>query len=129
MRTRTLAGVVAALAIVTWVQTSSGQVFPTPTAGSGVVAVTGRVDVGNVVPVDAAQRGEWRVAVTNSPTVAAVPLPFLKTGARVLVTWPGGAEETIQVLQLGGGGWVGIANGPRRRWINLDGARTVDEIP
>ena len=129
MRMRTLAGVVAALTIVTWVQTFSGQVYPAPTAGSGVVAVTGKVDVGNVVPVTAAQHGEWRVTVANSPTVAAAPLPFLKAGARVLVTWPVGAEETIHVLQLGGGGWVRTESGGRRRWVNLDVARTIDEIP
>ena len=118
MRTKAVAAAAAAVAILAWVQTSNGQVFPAPTAGSGVVQVTGKVDVGNVVPVDAGQRGEWRVAVTTMPPTAVAPASFLKSGASYAVTWADGAQENVRVLQLGGAGWARIEHPTRRRWVN-----------
>jgi hypothetical protein len=135
VRKQSAIGLLLGVAVLLWVRTSDGQVFPVPTAGSGTVTVTGKVDISNVVPVDAAQRGEWRVAVANAPdvrvantpTVAVAPLPFVKVGGRLVVSWPGGEGETIRVLQLGGGGWVRVESSGRRRWMNLDDARFVDE--
>lgn len=129
MRTKAVAAAAVAVAILAWVQRSNGQVYPAPTPGSGVVKVTGKVDVGNVVPVDAAQRGEWRVAVTNTPTVAAVPLSFLKAGGTYAVTWADGAQEKVRVLQLAGAGWARVDQDARRRWVNFDRARAIDELP
>jgi hypothetical protein len=129
MRMKAVAGAVAAVAILAWVQTSNGQVFPAPTAGSGIVQVTGKVDVANVVPVDAAQRGEWRVSVSNTPAVSAVPFAFLKAGATYGVTWADGAQENVRVLQLGGAGWARVEHQTRRRWVNLELARAIDEPP
>ena len=129
MRMKAVAAALAALAILTWVQIPSGQVYPAPTPGTGVVRVTGKVDVGNIVPVEAAQRGEWRVSVANTPAVAAVPVSFLKSGSSYAVTWTDGSQETVRLLQLGGGGWVRVEHDSRRRWLNLDAARAIDEMP
>jgi hypothetical protein len=135
VRKKAAIGLVIGIAVLLWVRVSDGQVFPTPTPGTGSVTVSGKVDVGNVVPVDAAQRGDWRVAVanapdvrvTNVPTVALAPLPFLKVGGRFVVGWPAGEPETVRVVQLASGGWVRVESSGRRRWINLDAARFVDE--
>lgn len=117
---------------------SAGQdVRPTPGPGTGVVTVTGTVDVGN--PVRATQDGEWHVAVvktadvrvTNTPTVTIAPLDFLKPGARYSVIWPAGRTETITVVQGGIGGWAQVefnAPGGRRRWVNLAGAEAIEEL-
>ena len=129
MGMKAVAAAAAAVAILMWVQTSSGQVYPAPTPGTGVVQVTGKVNVGNVVAVDAAQRGDWRVSVMNTPAVAPVPLSFLKPGSSYAVTWADGAQQNIRVLQLGGAGWARIEHDSRRRWVNLDGARAIDELP
>jgi hypothetical protein len=123
-------------ALLVWVGASNGQVFPAPTAGSGVVTVTGKVDVDNVVQVAAAQRGEWRVAVanvpdvrvSNTPTVAPAALPFVRAGVRLVVTWPTGDRETIRIVQPAGGGWARVESTGGVRWLNLEGARAVDEV-
>lgn len=130
MRTNAVAAAaVVVVAILAWGQASNGQVYPAPTPGSGVVQVTGKVNVGNIVPVDAAQRGEWRVSVANTPAVAPVPLSFLKSGSTYAVTWADGARENVRVLQLGGAGWARIEHATLRRWVNLDLARAIDELP
>ena len=129
MRMNVVAAAAVAVAILAWVQTSNGQVYPAPTPGSGVVQVTGKVNIGNIVPVEAAQRGDWRVSVTNTPAVAAAPLSFLKTGSSYAVTWADGAHEKVRVLQLGGAGWARVEDAARRRWVNLDLARAIDELP
>jgi hypothetical protein len=129
MSMKAVAAAAAAVVMLMWVQTSNGQVYPAPTPGSGVVQVTGKVDVGNIVPVDAAQRGDWRVSVTNTPAVAPVPLSFLKSGGTYAVTWADGARENVRVLQLGGAGWARIEHDRLRRWVNLDLARAIDELP
>lgn len=141
MRTRMIAVAVMATGAILWVRLSSGQeVRSNPGPGSGIVRVTGSVDVGNTPLVDAAQRGDWKVAVanapdvrvTNTPTVAAAPPDFLKSGRRYQVTWPSGQREEIAVAQIGSGGWARIEPGSadgRRRWVNLAGAQAVEELP
>ncbi len=123
--------VVGALALVAAVR---AQVQPVPGPGSGVVTVTGRVEVADGM-IRAVQTGDWKVLlanapdvhVVNTPTVARAALPFLKQRARVAVTWPDGTTETVHIAQLGGGGWVQDSSGARTRWINLDGARYVED--
>jgi hypothetical protein len=113
--------------------TARGQVQSVPGPGSGVVTVTGRVEVVDGV-VRSSQNGDWKVTlanvpdvrVVNTPTVAQAPLSFLKTGTTLTVTWQDGSRETIRVGQLGGGGWVRSETPGRRAWMNLDAARAVE---
>jgi hypothetical protein len=110
------------------------QVQPMPGPGSGVVMVTGRVEVADGM-VRASQNGEWKVLianapdvrVVNTPAVAHAPLPFLRVGARIAITWQDGTREPAQISQLGGGGWI-LADGTSRpRWLNLSSARSVED--
>jgi hypothetical protein len=110
------------------------QVQPVPGAGSGVVTVTGRVEVADGM-VRASQNGEWKVLIANAPdvrvvntaTVANAPLPFLRVGARVAITWQDGSREPVQISQLGGGAWI-LADGTSRpRWLNLSSARSIED--
>jgi hypothetical protein len=136
MRKTAIAVAVAALAIAAGALSipASGQVQSAPGPGSGVVSVTGRVEVADGM-IRASQLGDWRILVANAPdvrvvntaTVARAPLPFLKQGARVLVTWQDGSTETVRLGQLAGGGWAQTETAGRTRWLNLDGARYVEE--
>jgi len=117
-----------------WGLPARGQVQPVPGPGSGVVTVVGRVEVADGL-IQARQSGDWKVAIANAPdvrvanipTVALAPLPFLKVGARLEVSWPDNTTATIRVVQLGGGGWC-LIEGQRPQWINLSLARSVSDV-
>jgi hypothetical protein len=124
----TVAGLAIALGL-----TARGQVQTVPGPGSGVVTVTGRVEVVDGM-VRSSQNGDWRVTLANVPDVRVVntssvmlaPLPFLKQGTRLKVTWPDGTIDTIRVGQLGSGGWVFDDGAGRSMWVNLGLARSVE---
>jgi hypothetical protein len=128
MRTQAAIVVVIVAAASVWARSSSGQVQAVPGPGTGVVNVRGAVDIANVPVVEAVQRGEWRVAVTN-PSVVLAPHPFLRLGGRYDVTWPVGEKETIVVGQTGPGGWVRVDTPGKHRWINLDLTKSIEELP
>ena len=82
--------------------------------------------------VKAVQAGDWSVSLANTPNVrvaATAPLPFVQLGRRYRITWLAGESEDFIVRGFGSGGWVS-AEGPggRRRWINLDQARAVEDL-
>ena len=113
---------------------ASSQVQQVPGPGSGVVSVVGRVEVADGL-IQARQSGDWKVLVANTPdvrvvntpTVVPAPLPFLKAGVRLQVTWADGSTATIRVVQPGGGGWC-LTEGQRPAWVNLNLARSVEEV-
>jgi hypothetical protein len=123
--------VVGTLALVRAV---TAQVQPVPGPGSGVVTVTGKVEVTDGT-IRAVQVGDWRVVVANAPdvrvvntpAVAAAAWPFLKQGSEIAVGWPDGTIDTIRIARLGGGGWVQGSSAGRTRWFNLDVAKYVQE--
>ena len=100
------------------------EMSPRPGPGSGIMDVRGSVNVANTPNVRAAQEGDWRVAVANTPSVRVSSPPFLKTGARYVITWTDGSSETVGVASLGGDGWIEVEGA--RRWVNLSAARAVD---
>ena len=126
MRTRLAVGTLIAVGALLWVRSSSGQVQSAPGFGPGVVTVTGTVDIGNVPAVNAVQRGDWKVAVSELPEVTMAPLPFLRVGRAYKITWPVGEIQTITVHATGPGGWV-ATDANRRLWLNLAGARSVED--
>ena len=126
MRTRLAIGALIAVGALLCVRSSSGQVQPVPGPGTGVVTVTGTVDVGNVPAVNAVQRGDWKVTVENLPSVTLAPLPFLKVGRTYRITWPSGQTQTVTVRQTGPHGWV-ATDATQRSWVNLAGAQQVEE--
>ena len=137
MRTKIGAGFLTAVAALCWARSTDGQVQSVPGPGSGIVTVQGEVDIRRLPPIDASQRGDWKVSlanvpdvrVVNTPMVTAAPLAFLKVGGRYAVTWPAGDRETIGVAEFGSGGWLRAAGEGRRRWLNLAAAKTIEEIP
>jgi uncharacterized protein (DUF58 family) len=136
MRTTTgsalVVGVAAVVCVLVMKPSNAAQVNvqPVPGPGSGVVTVTGKVEISNVPDVGASQRGDWKadVRVTNTPTVALESLPFLKPGSRYEVTWANGDKETVRVVQAAPGGWARVESSARTRWVNLTVARSVDEM-
>jgi hypothetical protein len=134
MRKAFVTAVVIGVIALAWEFSARGQVQPVPGPGSGVVTVTGRVEIADGM-IQARQNGDWRVAVANvpdvrvvnTPTVTRAPLPFVKAGAKLQVTWPEGSVENVRVTQPAGGGWCLIDSNGRARWVNLDLARYVDE--
>ena len=134
MRNAVVTSMAVAVVAIALGLTARGQVQPVPGPGSGVVTVTGRVEVVDGM-VRSSQNGDWKVQIANVPnvrvvdiaTVTRAALPFLKTGARVTVMWQDGTQETIRIGQLGSGGWVFDDSTSRRRWLNLDGARSVED--
>ena len=126
MRTRLAVGTLIAACALLLVRSSSGQVQPVPGPGTGVVTVTGTVDIGNAPAVNAVQQGNWKVAVGELPAVTMAPLPFLKEGRTYRITWPVGETQTITVHNTGPGGWV-ATDATQRSWLNLSGARSVEE--
>jgi len=134
MRNAVITSVVASAAAVALAVAARAQVQTVPGPGSGIVTVTGRVEVADGV-IHAVQNGEWRVLVANAPdvrvvntpTVAQAPLPFLKVGALITITWPDGTREPVAISQLGGGAWIRVEGRPQGRWINLSAARSVDD--
>ena len=133
MRNAVVTSLAVAGVAVTLGLTARGQVQTVPGPGSGIVTVTGRVEVVDGV-VRSIQSGDWKVTLANIPdvrvvntaTVAAAPLPFLKTGTRITLTWQDGSRETVRVGQLGGGGWVLDDSAGRNQWVNLGAARSVE---
>ncbi|HEY7499229.1 MAG TPA: hypothetical protein VH740_11980 [Vicinamibacterales bacterium] len=133
MNLTTGSAAVLAVAALVSMNASNAQVQPTPGPGSGVVNVVGKVEIANIPDVAAIQRGEWKVAVANTPDVrvtALPPLSFVRTGGRYEVTWPGGEKDTVRVVHAGSGGWVGVESAAtsRTRWVNLGNARAVEEL-
>jgi hypothetical protein len=130
-----LAVVVTALVAIVWARSPSGQVQSVPGPGSGIVTVTGRVAIDDVVRVTPATN-DWRVVVANmpdvrvanTPAVTLAPLPFIRVGARYEITWGPNERESIRVAQAGNGGWVRAESDSRTRWINLSIARAVEEL-
>jgi hypothetical protein len=126
-------GVAVALTIgvgvVVWAQ--QGQRVPGP--GSGVVTVQGAVNVANSPTVR--QEGDWKTAITNTPSVNVTNTPavnvappaFVKVGLRYQIVWSAGETEQLTAAVVGPGGWVRVT-GPER-WINLAQARSVTTLP
>jgi hypothetical protein len=130
MRTSLIA-LTLAVAASFWTASAQQEVRPTPGPGSGTMTVRGTVDVANVVDVTAAQRGEWRVAVSSVPPVVLAGPPFIANGGRYAVSWSHGATpENITIVGPGRGGWVQVESSGgqgRRRWVNLDVAVSVED--
>jgi hypothetical protein len=105
------------------------QVQAVPGPGSGVVTVTGKVEVVNAPDVGASQRGDWKmdVRVTNTPTVTLAPLSFVKVGGRYEVLWPNGEKEMVRIAELGAGEWIRVES-TRPRWVNLAAARSIEAV-
>ncbi len=120
---------VVAIAIMLWARpaTPAGQVQSRPGAGTGVVTVTGTVDLGEVPPLRTMQSGDWKVAVTNAPPAVRAPLGIVRVGARYEVWWTTSDRDVIQIDEIGPGGWVRGTVGERNVWLNLDAARAVGE--
>ena len=102
---------------------------PVPGPGSGVVTVTGSVSVASAPSVKAAQAGDWRVTLANTPAVLLTPPEFLRPRNRYDIVWTSGQRVTIAVLQIGSGGWGGWVRvqttDGRTRWINVAAAASV----
>lgn len=132
MRTALIVFLAAAGLALVWPAASAQQeVFRTPGPGTGMVTVQGSVDIGNVPDVNAAQRGEWQVAVSNVPTVVTAAPDFVARGGRFTVEWSGGERETVTIVAPGQAGWVQVEHPSgkgRRRWVNLAAALAVEEV-
>jgi len=115
-------------AVLLWAVVSAQQeVLPKPGPGSGIVRVTGSVDVSNAPEVQATQRGPWQVAINNVPSVKVAEMPgpsFLKRGLRYEVTWLDGQVEAV-VVASARDGWIEVES--PRRWINVSAVRTIQE--
>ncbi|HEX2456541.1 MAG TPA: hypothetical protein VHI99_22775 [Vicinamibacterales bacterium] len=128
--------VTIAAAVVVFSLMSAGVlaqlVQPVPGPGSGIVTVSGSVSVANTPSVNAAQSGDWKVTLANTPIVHLAPPEFLRPGGRYEVVSTSGQRETIAVLQIGSAGWaawvkVQTPDG-RARWINVAAAASVEEV-
>jgi hypothetical protein len=112
-----------------WVAVSAQQeMLPKPGPGSGVTNVSGSVSIANIPNVRAAQEGDWRVAVSNTPSVRVTEVPspgFLRTGATYEIVWVDGSRETVTVSSIATNGWIEVERS--RRWINLSSARSIAE--
>ena len=131
------------IAIATWSQLGAQQeMLSRPGPGSGVT------------PVAAAQRGDWQVAVSNTPSVHVANSvqvqmrgPVFLKNRTYKVTWPNGDEERLTMIavpdaradrnpdrlperspEMAGDGWAEVqtSNGIRR-WINILAARSIEE--
>jgi len=117
-----------------WAGASAQDVRPVPGAGTGIVKVVGTVDVANDPVVRAAQNGEWRVAVSNTPRVTiassvviASPAVF-REGSRYRIVWNAGEAETVTVADPGTTGWIRVESSGGRRWVNTSVARSIEEV-
>jgi hypothetical protein len=127
MNTRFMTAGAASAALLATTLAAYQQTQPRPGPGSGIMTVAGTVDIGRMPPVAATQQGEWRMVVTNAPTVVVAPLAFVKAGGRYRITWTDGATEIVNVVQAEPGGWVRIAD-DAPTWINLAAARSVTSV-
>jgi len=126
MRRRVMLGIVAALGIAGGVAAQQ-EMLPRPGPGSGVTPVS--------------QRGNWDVAISNTPTVRvvnAVPVrlgvPSFVRNATFEITWANGDKEAVTVVRFdrqeearANEGWVEVRSGGKARWVNLAMARSVEE--
>ena len=110
-----------------WAAIPAGQdVRPVPGPGTGIVTVTGSVDIGNMPPVR--QGSDWQVRFASPPDVRLMPPEFVKPRGRLELTWMGGGSETVVVLEAGAGGWARVeSSSGRPRWVNLAQAQAVEE--
>lgn len=122
-----------ALAAVVWTGVAAQQeTQPRPGPGSGVTPVSGNITVSGTVSVDALpdvnakQRGQWRVAITDLPDVRVAAPSFTRKGGRYRITWTNGDEQTVTVTNPGANGWVQIEQAAR--WLNLGNARSVEPL-
>ena len=128
MRTHLPLAVVVALLGVGITLAAQQAVRPVPGPGTGIVTVTGSVDIDDLPPVEALQRGDWKVAVANTPTVHVAATEFPKPGAVYAITWSDGVQETLAIDQVLPGGWARTAGSQgSRRWVNVATARSVQE--
>jgi hypothetical protein len=107
--------------------TPAGQVQPRPGAGTGVVTVTGTVNLGDAPPLHTLQSGDWKVAVTNAPPAVRAPLGIVRVRGSYEVRWTTSERDVIRIEEIGPGGWVRGTVGERAVWLNLDAARSVTE--
>jgi hypothetical protein len=120
------------LAGLGWATVSARQAAQSvPGIGSGEINVRGVVGVANTVSV--AQAGPRKVAldgtqdvkIENQPIVWIAPPTFIKAGGRYLITWNGGATETVTVSSVAGAGWIQISTTPPR-WVNVTLAQGIE---
>jgi hypothetical protein len=136
MRTKLAACVLIAVAALALSRSSHGQVQGVPGPGSGIVSVVGKVDIGNVPQVEAAQRGNWSVSlahvpdvrVTNAPNVSIAAPTFVKAGSRYEIIWAPNEREVVRLAQVASSGWARVESTGRPRWVNLSLARSVEEL-
>jgi hypothetical protein len=134
-----IVGVVTLATLALWTGMAARQVQPYPGPGSGVVTVAGTVNVGNSPSVLAAQHGEWKVAVTNTPevrlsdtSVLRIASPsFLTVNRPYVITWAEGDRESVTVEEVGNDGWVRVRvrDAKLPRWVNTSRARSVEVAP
>lgn len=134
MQKLTVVATLSAAALL-WAAVSAQQeMSPRPGPGSGILTVTGSVNVENTPAVTVAntpavrQDGDWRVAINNTPSVRVTEVPspgFLRTGTSYEITWVDGTRETVTVSSIATNGWIEIERS--RRWINLTSARSIAE--
>jgi hypothetical protein len=112
-----------------WAGVSAQQeMLPKPGPGRGVTQVEGSVEVKNAPEVHAAQRGDWHVAISNTPSVRVTEVAgpsFIRSGQRFQITWADGQTEVVVASGAARDGWVPVG-GTSSRWINLANARAID---
>jgi hypothetical protein len=138
MRIRPTVLAIFAVVGLGWMATSAApqNAQPVPGVGTGVTTVVGTVNVGNTPAVTianapavtASQQGEWKVAVSNTPSVIVALPAFVRAGVRYECMWPGGEREILRVGAVAAGGWVRV-DGPPVRWVNISLARSLEEKP
>jgi hypothetical protein len=126
---RNAAAAIVAVAGTTWfLSAARAQVQPVPGPGSGIVTVRGTVDV------NAAQSGEWKVAIANQPEVrinTVVPVRLITPssvtqGSRLEIIWANDQSEVLTVIDASfGGAFVKVEDSGRDRWVNLALARSI----
>jgi hypothetical protein len=106
----------AAAAGILWVGLSAQQeMLPKPGPGSGITKVVGAVDISNTPDV----------RVMQMPPISISNPPFVRKGARYVLTWSDGGTEEVLVAEIGQDGWVQVES-RRTRWVNLRLARSVE---
>jgi hypothetical protein len=118
------------MAVLLWAGLGAQQeVLPRPGPGSGITKVLGAVEVSNAPEVHASQRGAWQVAIGNTPGVRVLEIAgptFVSAGQNYRITWTDGEAIDVRVTAVASDGWVQVES-PRRRWLNLQAARAVEE--